>query len=127
MSRPIADVNVTPLIDVFLVLLIIFMVVTPLATRGLDTSLPRPSRDQPPVTGPTALVVVIGAETVSLNRQPVASLADLDVQLRAAFDGRSDRTVFVKGEGDLTYGRFVAALDTARGAGAQRIGILTTS
>lgn len=125
MSRPVCDVNVTPFIDVLLVLLILFMVMVPVRPRGLDASLPKIAPSAvPPGPVPEALVVVVTPDEVTLNRQPVASLADLEIHLRAALGPRRERTVFVRGDGALTYGRVVAAMDAARGAGAERIGIL---
>jgi biopolymer transport protein ExbD len=118
-----ADINVTPLIDVLLVLLIIFMLVAPVAPRALDASLPR-TPDDPGGPTPAGLVLEVRAEGLALNTMPVLTLEDLDRRLRAAFETRADRTLVVRASGDVAYERVVAAVDVARGAGASRIGLV---
>jgi len=117
-----ADINVTPLIDVLLVLLVIFMLVAPVAPRALDASLPR-SPDGPVGLAPQGLVLEVRTEDFALNTAAVLTLEDLDRRLRAAFETRGDRTLFVKAARDVAYERVVAAIDVAQGAGASRIGL----
>jgi biopolymer transport protein ExbD len=122
---PLADINVTPLVDVLLVLLIIFMIVVPLAPLGLDVGLPPPADSARTGSGPS-LVLTIEPHGLVLNRDPVPSLDALATRLDDVFATRRDRTLFVRADGVVPYGDVVAAMDVAKGAGANRIGIMKT-
>jgi biopolymer transport protein ExbD len=121
--RPHAEPNVTPLIDVMLVLLILFMVVTPLTQKGLDVEMPLPARDRAqPGRG---LVVEVGVSLFRVGSSQYASADDLGDDLRDQLAVRSDRTVFLRAAEPVTYARVMDALDAIQGAGAERIGVLT--
>lgn len=128
MTRLNAEINITPLIDVMLVLLIIFMVVIPPATNSVDSTIPEDSPPPNPTPPPPALVLDVGAEGVlALNSKPLSSLSELSMTLTDVLASRTDKTVFVRGTTTARYGAVVSAMDAARGAGAERIGVVTTA
>ncbi|MBI4820949.1 MAG: biopolymer transporter ExbD [Deltaproteobacteria bacterium] len=121
-----AEINITPLVDVVLVLLIIFMVMTPIFLRQLDLDVPeKADSSTPPEVGADQLVLRIAASgTLELNHEPVEEDA-LKQRLEAAFATRREKVLFFDADDEAEYERVVHALDMARGAGAKVLGFVT--
>lgn len=114
-----AEPNVTPMIDVLMVLLILFMLMVPMSRRTVDVQLPSEQRGG--VTAAIVLEVGPGGR-LAVNRQPV-SADQLGVRLREIYAGRPDKVITVRGDGAARYQEVVAAIDSARGAGVRVIGL----
>lgn len=118
-----AQINMTPMIDVLLVLLIIFMLIAPAHPKGLPAEIPQSSANS--ALEETSVVLEIAADrSLRVNSQPLNS-AQLSPELHRIFQARADRTLFVKGDGDLSFAVVAGVLDTARSAGVDRIALVT--
>ena len=115
--------NVTPMIDVLLVLLIIFMLVVPMSRKAIDLQLPDPTEQQSSENPPPQIVLeVFPGDKFMVNKEPLTKTT-LPKRLKEIYDGRPEKIIFVKGDPKVKYSDVIFAMDVARGAGVKVIGV----
>jgi biopolymer transport protein TolR len=118
-----SEINIIPLVDVTLVLLLIFMLTAPLMYRGIDVNLPKTS-GKPTVTEERMVLTLTKEQTIYLNDKPVP-LATLEQHLRDMFKNRQDKTLYLRADQALQYGLVVETMDRVRRAGIEKLGMVT--
>ncbi|MCX5844137.1 MAG: biopolymer transporter ExbD [Deltaproteobacteria bacterium] len=123
-SKLIAEINVTPLVDVVLVLLIIFMVTAPMLQMGIDVNLPRVKSKSIDVTEEKLILTINGGKEIFINKNKI-SITDLGAKLESIFASRIDREVFMRADKNVPYGFVVEVMSAVRKAGVDKLGMIT--
>jgi biopolymer transport protein TolR len=125
-SKLLAEINVTPLVDVVLVLLIIFMVTAPMLQMGIDVNLPRVKSKSIDVTEEKLVLTINSEKEIFINKNKT-SLPDLGVKLESIFSNRIDREIFMRADKNVPYGFVVEVMSAVRKAGVDKLGMITES
>ena len=123
-NKAMAEINVTPLVDVMLVLLIIFMVTAPMLSMGIDVNLPRVKSKSVDVTEEKLVLTVNEAKEIYLNKTKLP-LGEINSKLEAIFSNRIDREVFLRADKNVPYGFVVEVMSEIRKAGVDKLGMIT--
>jgi biopolymer transport protein TolR len=120
-----ADINVTPLVDVMLVLLIIMMLVAPMLQQGVSVQLPRATNsDQKPESQEQAVIAIAANKSIYLNARPIQE-AELATKVSEFLESKSEKIVLIKADVDVDYGTVMSTMDQLRTAGVEDIGLIT--
>ena len=124
--RPVSDINVTPLVDVILVLLIIFMVTAPMLQMGIDVDLPRVKAKTVDVGEEKLILTITSKEEIFINKYKT-SITGLEAKLKSIFSSRIDREIFMRADKEVPYGFVVRVMSEVRKAGVDKLGMITES
>lgn len=123
-NKAMSEINVTPLVDVMLVLLIIFMVTAPMLSMGIDVNLPRVKSKSVDVTEEKLVLTITEAREIFLNKNKM-QLGEINYKLEAIFSNRIDREVFLRADRSVPYGFVVQVMSEVRKAGVDKLGLIT--
>jgi biopolymer transport protein TolR len=123
-NKPMAEINVTPLVDVMLVLLIIFMVTAPLLQMGIDVNLPRVKAKSIDVAEEKLVLTITSAKEIFINKNRIP-IGDLRTKLESIFTSRTDREVFMRADKTIPYGFVIEVMSEVRKAGVDKLGMIT--
>jgi biopolymer transport protein TolR len=123
-DKPMAEINVTPLVDVMLVLLVIFMVTAPMLQTGIDVNLPRVAAKSVDVAEEKVVLTINATREVFINRRPL-NFSELGVKLQSIFAQRIDREVYMRADRSVPYGFVVEVMAEVRKAGVEKLGMIT--
>ena len=123
-NKPMAEINVTPLVDVILVLLIIFMVTAPMLQMGIDVNLPKVKSKSIDVAEEKLVLTITNAKEIFINKNRI-SLTDLRTKLEAIFTSRIDREIFMRADKSIPYGFVIEVMSEVRKAGVDKLGMIT--
>ena len=123
-DKPLAEINVTPLVDVMLVLLIIFMVTAPMLSMGIDVNLPKVKSKSVDVTEEKLVLTIKETKDIFLNKTKL-QLGEINSKLEAIFSNRIDREIFLRADKNVPYGFVVEVMSEVRKAGVDKLGMIT--